>query len=691
MDFRAMAVTACMAAAALTAPFAQGQKTDYEYKRATAPKGFATNERVVYDWTGNAVNTLRGNHIAKLGKELTDVRLNPTGMSILLLAQDKKRPVVTLFSTAEADRELHKFDKKKSDGVPAAIGYTADARKLLVVGQDSTLRVYHPQMFNLLQNMKLGFVPTALTVSANGYFLAVTDGSKVDVYNLENGNLRKSWDFDGGVSDMDFSQDSDEFAILTTDGTANVYDTRGFMTKRTIDNLGEGIAMDYNFDGKYLAVATSPTKIEIVNILDNEADRETIDVTEGGTSDIEFINDVRFNTLLAYNTSNAMRVKRMTRLAPYYGKLINEQLNERMNEWMKMLPGETMEEYQARVNDTTREAQRKLFEAEIATSYANDLVNMATISLGNYDRTNGVLAVEFDNMPTIFLSVPETDLTAFNDSKDLKFNNAKYGVLPNDRFELIYAEVFNEADGKTYIFSNLDRVNLNYMSADDNVVSLEIIQQQQMEELRLQALREKVMAEAKQSNVLSDHTSITIDSRVVPDYDADGNRILNYLVNITYQVDPDFSAEEDFSPGKYRIEESPAASAMMRIVKEAFEGDFAQYVKPGKKLGVKLSGTADATPIRNGIAYDGVYGEFIDEPVYQNGQLTGMTVTSADGIRTNEQLAFVRSLAVRDFLTRNVENIDKMKTDFSHHVAVSEGKGGEFRRITAEFTFVDAF
>ena len=56
----------------------------------------------------------------------------------------------------------------------------------------------------------------------------------------------------------------------------------------------------------------------------------------------------------------------MTKLAPYYGKLINEQLEERMNEWLKMQPGETLEQYQARVNAESREAQRKLFEAEIA-------------------------------------------------------------------------------------------------------------------------------------------------------------------------------------------------------------------------------------------------------------------------------------------------------------------------------------
>lgn len=686
-----VAVPAILAAATLFAPvaFAQ-QKTDYVYKRDLTPKGFSTTDRGVFDFSENIARTLGGSEITIFGKEITNISVNPTAMSILLLANDKKGPMVALFSTTDKDLNLHKFDNKKTDGVPTAIGYTTDARKLLISGQDSILRIYHPQKYGLLQTMKLNFAPTALLVSENGYFLAITDGKIVDVYNFETGNLRKSWDFDG-VTDISFSRDNTEFAVLTSDGTATIYDTRNFLTKKTIDGLGEGRAMGYNFDGKYLAVATSPTRVEIINVLDDQAERDIIEVEEGGISDLGFISDVKFNTLLVYNAENAMKVKRLTNLAPYYGKLINEELNSMMNEWMKMLPGETMEEYQMRVNDTTREAQRKLFEAQIATGYANDLVNMATISLGGYDRSNNLLEVGFDNMPTIYLTVPETDLSSFENTKDLKFNNSKYGVLPNDHFELIYAEVFNEADGKTYIYSNLDRVNLNFMASDEDKVDLEIIQQQQMEEMRLQQLREKVVAEAKKSNVISDNTNITIDSKVVPDYDADGNRILNYLVNFTYEVEPEFSAIEDFGPGKYRIDESGAASAMMKIVKEAFEGDFAQYVRPDKKLIVNLTGTADATPIRSALKYDGVYGEFYDEPVYQNGQLTGMTVTAKEGIKTNEQLAFIRSCAVRNFLTDNVENLNQMKTDFRHNVIVSEGKGGEFRRITAEFTFVDAF
>lgn len=665
------------------------QRLDYNYPRPVTPTGIATSTCLVYDFHDNIITTLRGNTLTECGKEIRDMKLNPTGMSLSVLAFDKKAPMLAVFSTGEIDTRLHKFNNKK-DGVPSAMAYTADARQLLVCTADSSATVYDPREFTRMGKFRIPFVPTEAIISSNGYFLAITDGHNVCIYNYEGQNERKRWNFDAKVNGITFSTDNDEFAVITDDGVVNIYDTRSFLTKKTIDDAGSGIAMAYNFDGKYMAVATAPDTITIYNLLDLD-DRETITVENGGMSELAFITDSRFNTLLAYNADKAMRVKRMTKLAPYYGKLINEQLNERMAEWMKMLPGETLEQYQARVNDSTREAQRKLFEAEISTSFANDLVNMATVSLGNYDRSNGVLAVAFDNMPTIFLTVPETDLAAFNNAKDLKFNNAKYGVLPNDHFELIYAEVYNDADGKTYIFSNLDRVNLNYMTSDDNVVSLEIIQQQQMEELRLQELREKIMAEAKQSNVLSDHTRITVNSRVEPDYDANGNRILNYLVSFTYEVEPEFSAVEDFAPGKYRISESGAASAMLKIVKEAFEGDFAQYLKPGKKLIVKLSGTADGSPIVRGIPYDGVYGDFIDEPVYQNGQLTGMTVTSKNGIKENEQLAFIRACAVKNYLTGNVPAINDMNADYSYHVAVSEDKGGEFRRITAEFNFVDAF
>lgn len=212
-----------------------------------------------------------------------------------------------------------------------------------------------------------------------------------------------------------------------------------------------------------------------------------------------------------------------------------------------------------------------------------------------------------------------------------------------------------------------------------------------MEELKLQELREKVVEEARNTQLISNHTNIGVDSKVVPDYDANGDKILNYEVNFTYQVDPEFSAAEDFPPGKYVIDESGAASAMLKIVKEAFEGDFAQYIKDGKKLKVTISGTADASPIIRTIPYTGIYGDFVDEPIYENGDLTAITVTKADGIKENRQLAFLRAEGVKNYLENNVDNLGKMDTDYTFKVDVAQGKGSEFRRITANFVLVDVF
>ena len=380
----------------------------------------------------------------------------------------------------------------------------------------------------------------------------------------------------------------------------------------------------------------------------------------------------------------------MPNLKPYYNKLISEELDSRMAEWEKMMPGETMDEYRARVTQESRARQRRLFEDEISTNLAGDLLSGASMSLGAYDRANGVLALNFDSMPTIFLPVPENEVSKFHSADDLSLSDVQYGILPDDSFEIVYAKVTNKADGKEYVYDNLERAALNYM-AEDDAISLEMLQQQQMEEIKLQELREKIVNEAKNMNVISDHTSITVDSRVVPDYDANGKKILNFQVNFSYNVDPQYSAVEDFGPGKYHVNESGAASSMLKIMKEAFEGDFSQYVVPGKKLNIKLTGAADATPIRSGIAYDGAFGEIENEPVYRNGELSTLSVTTKNGIKENEQLALARAFGVKDYLEKNVRNLDDMNRSYRYEVNVSKDKGSEHRRITVELTFVDVY
>lgn len=667
--------------------FAQEVTKDYTYARKKQPCKIRAYNTTAFSCDKQEVSTMRGDAIHKGNDSILDMRVSPAGINFGIVGKGKKEKGVSFWSTTETERKLNKFDTKRY-GEPTALCYTPDARNVLIA-TDKGIYILESKKYQPVGKIDLvPVVPSKMEISPNGYFLALVDGSKIVVYNLENKTIRKRWDEGEKITDIAFTPDSNDLAVATADGIVNIYPTRTFDIRKTIEDLGEARDIAYNFDGKYLAVVESPERIAIVNVL-RDSDRDYIDLVNNGNS-LDFVKDSEGKTILAFTDYYSLRARRLPKLRPYYGKLIDDEVEQRMAEWLKMMPGESMEEYNQRVNDETRLRQRRLFEDEISTDLAGDLLSDATMSLGQYDRTNGVLAVDFNTMPTIFLPVPENDLVNFKDASGLVFNDVKYGITPDDTFEIIYARVTNSANGKEYIYDNLQRAQLEFLAAED-AISLELIQQQQMEELRLQEIREKVVAEARHDNVISDHTNITVDSRVAPDYDADGNKILNYIVNITYQVDPEFSAVEDFGPGKYHIEESGAASSMLKIVKQAFEGDLAQYLRDGKKVRIALKGTADATPIVRGIPYDGSYGEYEDEPIWKDGALTAVSVDKKNGIKTNEQLAFLRALGVKDNLEKNVAKLASVPTEYKYEVNVSKDKGSEYRRITAEFTFVDAF
>jgi len=663
-------------------------KQHYKFRRTETPLYVEPYSTITYTASEKNITTTLGDLLHKSKQPIKMLRVSPAGNTLGIIAQGKKAKEYLIYSTSEVEDRVFKFDAKKY-GEPLSAAYNPDARNILVA-TEKTICIFDVKKYKPIAIIdQVPVAATKMTVSPNGYFLVISGEQSVIVYNLEERKIRKRLDIGEKVNDVTFSFDSSDMAVLTADGICGIYDTRTFDIRKTLEELGNGLACAFNFDGKYMAVAVNPAQIKIIN-LKRDTDTETIEVEEGGLSDLCFITDASGNTLLAYNSTMLLNVKRMPGLEPFYARLVAEGVERRMEEWLKMMPGETMEQYSARINDASRERQRRLFENEISTNLAGDLLGNDKMSLGAYDRANGVMAINFEKMPTIYLPVPESDIPGFTGAEDLTFSDVKYGLLPDDSFEIIYANVFNKGNGKTYTYDNLNRASMDFMKPDD-MVSLEVIKQQQMEEVKLQELREKVVAEAKKNNIISDHTKITVDSKVVPDYDANGKKILNYVVKFNYQVEPGFSAQEDFGAGKYHVNESGAASSMLKIVKQALEGDMAQYVKAGKKLRVNLTGTADATPIVRPIAYDGSYGELEDEPVYMNGSLTTLTVTSKGGIKDNPHLAFLRAMGVKDHLNKNISGLNDMNCDYRYNVSVSEGKGSEFRRITAEFTFVDAF
>lgn len=664
---------------------------DYHFRLSHTPKHLTRFAYTVYPNSDNEVYNLAGRMLSHLSDSIVDINFNPIGQQYTVVTKNKKgKYKARVLHSDYLNRVRHTF-KTKEIGNPTAALYTPDALNLLLA-TDTVLRVFDSRKYTPKGTMTLIHPVRKMVMSKNGYHLATTDGGKVTVYNYDDKTVRHRWNFESGVTDIIFNNDDTEFAVLTDDGTVNIYDTRTYIIKNTINDAGTANSGSYNADGKYLAVVQSPNSALIINVLEPETDRRSVALEDGSLRDLVFFSDVKNNPLLACTTFKAIDVRRIHGLEPYYSHLVNDEVNRRMNEWLKRMPDESLEDYQARVNDETRARQRRLFEDEIATRLAPDMLAMAEVSLGQYDTKHELLEVNFSNMPSIYLPVTEDDITAFTSAGDLQFTNAKYTVGSNDRFEMIYAEVINSANNKTYIYDNLERTPMNFMEDDEEEedVSLALIQQQQMEEIKLRELQEQIVEEAKSRNVISDHTSINVNTEVIPDYDANGNKILNYKINYTYEVDPGFTAREDFGPGKYHINESGAASSMLEIVEKSLRGDLARYVKEGKKVNIRISGTADSSPIVGRIIYDGVYGDFEDEPVYNNDQITGITVKSKGRITENEQLAFLRACGVKKFLEDNVKELSQMKSNYRFDINVTEGKGSQFRRITTEITFVDA-
>ena len=649
--------------------------------------GLANYYSAFYYYNGPEILNMR-NYSMFTGKPITSLKINPSGASYAFIESKNDKNTVDIYRLDAKDYSLGKVGTTKKFK-PTAICFASDAKGLYVMGSDGKVHVLDTKKYNEQKTFDASATTTRLDASPNGYFLVASDKRNIQIINLETQAVRQTLTRNADIKDIAFSDNSKLMAVLCADGTCDVYDTKTFTVSHHYDAMGTAEKCYFHPEGKYLAVVTGPQRIALINML-NEKDRQYVDATAGDVRYIAFTKNIKKEYYLAYNTNNGVVFTPVTYLSPYRQEVLKDELNSRMDEWMKRMDGETLENYNARVNAESRIKQMQLFEAEIATGMANNLLSTSEVKLGGYNTDMGMLTLEFNNMPSIYLTVPASQVEDFMDVKDLEFSNSQYGVNDKDEFEIVYTEVTNKKTGKKYVFDNRERKSLAYLESGDNFVPFEQLQVSKMEELKLEEIKNKVMEEAKEENFISDHTKIDVHTNVLSSTDADGKNILNYEVAVSYAVDEEYSAKDDFAPGKFKYTESNAAQAMLKIVKKAMDDDFSKYMKEGKAVNITITGMADALPFSRTVAYDGGYGEFEDEPVHKGEEMSNITVTKATGISQNEQLAFLRAMGVKDYLVNNIPALEKMKTSYNTNIEVSENKGGEYRRIGVKFTFVNA-
>ena len=613
-------------------------------------------------------------------RKIERIVFNPTGSSIALLRA--KNPI-SIYSFRDRNKKLFELKEKrkklKAKPMPVSMCYSADARSFIVGNSLGEIVIYDTKEYMPLAYIQGEAPATALAMSSNNYFIAAAAGQNINIWNFQTKELRKAIPMPAVVKEVTFSPDAALLAVTTDDNHLTIIDTKNWDKVDIFDKLGGTLSSpSFHPEGKYISVVKDGKNIEIINLKNGVVEQDIVDPIGDVTGGRFFKNNQNSEVFLLTNRTKQMVFWDANGLNPFYGKIMGREVDAKMNEWVKMMQGESMEDYAIRVNDETRIKQQQLFAQEVATALAGDRISMDNPFIDGYDASNNMLNIGFKGLPSIGLEVPSNEAGDFKDGK-MKFSNAVYVLNDKDEFELAYVEVTNETTNKVYIYDNIGRTKLTALEADENFVPLEIMQQATREEAQLAEIKEQVIEEKKQDKLITDNTQINVKTEVIPGVDANGKKILNYKVGYQYEViNKEFSAKEDFPSGGYNIERSNAAMSLMKIIKNAFEGDFAKYLSEGKQVKVIITGSADAAPIRGRLAYDGRYGEFVDEPYYKDGNLDNITVTKAGGITQNEQLALMRAAGVKTYIEKNVTTLGNTKNEYEYHVEVAKERGGEF-------------
>lgn len=683
---------ACFLVAALFCGQTRAQMTEKRaFKSAKTITAFENTTFCTAYLADEYMHTLRDIVIADVPK-VDKIVFNPTGNSLAVVRA--KKPL-SIFSFRDRNKKLFELKDKrkglKEKPFPVAVCYSSDARNLILGNSLGEIVIYDTKEYLPQAYIQEKSPVTDLDMSSNNYFIASAVGKNINIWNFRTKEQRKSIPMPAIVREITFSPDASFLAATTDDHRLTIIETKNWDKVDIFDKLG-GVLTSPSFhpDGKYISVVRDGKEVVVIN-LKNSAVEQTLPESDGVVGGCFFKNNQNGEIFMLTNRAKEIVFWDANGLNPFYGKLMGKEVDAKMNEWVKMMQGESMEDYAIRVNDETRLKQQQAYAQEVATELAGDRIAIDNPFVGDYDATNSMLNIGFKTLPSIALEVPASEAADFAEG-GLKFSNAVYVLNDKDEFELAYVEVTNETTNKVYIYDNIGRTKLTALEADDNFVPLEIMQQATREEVQLKELKEQVVEEKKQEKLITDNTQINVKTAVVPGVDANGNKILNYKVGYQYEViNKEFSAKEDFPSGGYDIQRSNAAISLMKIIKDAFEGDFAKYLSQGKQVKVIITGSADASPIRSRLPYDGRYGEFVDEPYYKDGNLDNITVTRASGITQNEQLALMRAAGVKDYIEKNVNTLGNTDNQYEYHVEVAKERGGEFRKINVEFIIMDAF
>ena len=688
MSFRIRLLTfsVMLISATLSGQTVQESLISHSYPQKHRPQSVGTYSSGGYYHSGKTVYNVMSGTVCKVPGDISSFDISPDGKVITVLYSKGENKGLAAFDLWKSGKQVFRYD---SDGNPSSSCFSPDGLSLYVSDVNGKVYTFDPEhKFAPKDTLEAGTSGAIIAVSRNERKMVLANAGEMLLCDLNYMTHTSMPETGSDVRSVHFTHDGTCILVLLSDGRLQRYNAMTGVLMDEVHAMGMSIGSDLHPEDKYMAVVSDEKRIAVVNIL-NEIDRQYYEAPYPGVTSVKFAEDAEGNDYIFYNTANSVEYQSLSDLLPNYGKLLADELDMRMTEWSRKMDTETFEEYNLRVNPQTIEIQKRLYEEEIATRMAGDALRMSEITLGSFNPQTNTLAVNISSMPPFYLDVPAEDVGFFMDTDNLEFSNPVYRVGKDDRFELLHLEVFNRQTGQTYTFDNMERKELAYMYPEKDFVPVDLVVMSNMDEVKLQGIKDNIVTAAKKQKTISNHTDISVAATVSSHLDDAGNKILDYNIGFEYKVDEGYSRREDYSAGEYRLDRSGAARSMCSIIETAFDTDFAKYIKSGKKLQIIITGTADVLPVKGRIRYDGSYGNYIDQPVGEG--LEPITVTVSTGITDNRQLALLRAAGLASYISENLEAVRQMEVEYVYNIMLMDKVGGKYRKVSVDFKFIDVF
>lgn len=613
----------------------------------------------------------------------TALALSPSGSNFAVATG---RSEIEVWSLEKRDTRLGKLTGHK-DSI-RVLNYSPDTRYLLSGGKDKCVKIWDVKTLTQYKNLPCKYEVNAACFSPNGYFIACDQGKDIVVFNYEKGTAVQGLNGGHGkpVVKMAFSDDGKYLMSLDRGGVVIVWRLADGEIWRKMEVPGDVKDADMHHNNKYLATVDGEGKLKVWN-LKKEVLHQTLDGKRCGAN-VHFSYDyAKESALLTHSDKRHCYIWDVESLEPAFDLLAEKMHRERMNAWNRKRPGESSEAYGQRVSDSLRLKDREVM-AEAVTELGMKWRPLGRPERSAYDAERGGYVLTFPRVNPFFMAM-EPELCADFEAQFARctFRNPEYTLDERDDFGLAYLEV-DDPRGQVFYCDN----RRPEAAPRRETVSEDIVKRIGEEEVVLQQKLKDFFDQELAQQRLSDNVRVSVNARPQEGIGEDGRPTVNYHVAYSYEVfKTDKKDISDWAPGRYLLAESNAAAATVKVIRETFGKELAEYIKPGRNVTIKVTGSADGSPILKPLKYSGIYGDFDGEPYYLNGNMENVSISSKTGVATNSQLAFLRTYGVRHFIEQEIPALKQTRNTFEHHVFVSEERGNQFRRVSIEIIIHNAF